>query len=115
MGRIVKMDIISDETAGTLFEGMYADMTKLFEPNAVFRDKALVRLITKKFPEGFHDSKLEDKSVKLWLEKGLPSTKIRMEENVMRVPISAVVNTKVDQKLKDKLHKLQIRKDKRHR
>jgi hypothetical protein len=106
IGRMVKMDIVSDELSGTLFEGRYADLTKLFDPNAVFKDKSLLRLITKKFPEGFHDSKLEAKSLKLWLKKGLPSTRISMDENVIRIPISAVVNTEIDQKLKKKIYEL---------
>lgn len=117
MGRIVKMDIVSDELSGTLFEGRYADLTRLFEANAVFKDKSLLRLITKKFPEGFQDSKLEKKSLKLWLNKGLPSTRISMEQNVVRIPISAVANTEIDQNLKEKIYELgtvkYVRKGKR--
>ena len=106
VGRMVRMDIVSDELSGTLFEGQYADLTRLFDPKTVFGDKSLLRLITKKFPEGFHDSKLEDKSVKLWLDKGLPSTRISMGENVIRIPMGAVVNAKIDQNLKKKLYEL---------
>ena len=117
IGRMVKMDVVSDELSGTLFEGRYADLTRLFEPSAVFKDKALLKLITKKFPEGFQDSKLENKSLKLWLKKGLPSTRISMDENVIRIPISAVVNTEIDQKLKKKIYELgevkYVRKGKR--
>jgi len=106
IGRMVKMDLVSDELSGTLFEGRYADLTRLFDPNAVFKDRSLLRLITKKFPEGFQDFKLEDKSLKLWLNKGLPSTRISMDENVIRIPISAVANTEIDQKLKNKIYEL---------
>ncbi len=117
MGRMVKMDIVSDELSGTLFEGRYADLTRLFEPKSVFKDKSLISLITKKFPEGFQDSKLEDKSLKLWLKKGLPSTRISMDENVIRIPISAVINTEIDPKLKNKIYELgkvkYVRKGKR--
>jgi len=118
IGRMVKMDIVSDELSGTLFEGRYADLTRLFESNTVFKDKSLLRLVTKKFPEGFQDSKLEDKSLKLWLKKGLPSTRISMDENVIRIPISAVANTEIDKKLKNKIYELtttqeQIKKKRR--
>jgi len=106
LGRIVKMDVISDELSGTLFEGMYSDMTRLFEPKGVFKDKSLVRLITKKFPEGFHDPKLESKCVKMWLKKGLPATRISMDENTVRIPVSAMANTEIDQSLKKKIYEL---------
>ena len=112
VGKMVRMDIISDELSGTLFEGRYADLTRLFEPEAVFKEKSLLRLITRKFPEGFQDFKLEDKAIKLWLNKGLPSTRISMDENVIRIPISAVANTELDRNLKKKIHELQVtRKD----
>lgn len=106
MGRMAKMDIISDEISGTLFEGRYADLTKLFDPKVVFKDKSLVRLVTKKFPEGFHDPKLENKCLKMWLKKGLPATRISMDENIVRIPVSAMANTVIDQKLKKKIYEL---------
>jgi len=106
MGRMVRMDVISDEVSGTLFEGRYADLTKLFEPKNVFKDKSLVRLITKKFPEGFHDPKLETKCIKMWLKKGLPAVRINMDENAVRIPISAMANTEIDQNLKKKIYEL---------
>lgn len=119
VGRMVRMDIVSDEVSGTLFEGTYADLTRLFDPKAVFnKDKSLIRLITKKFPEGFRDPKLEDKCIKLWLKKGLPAARISMDENVIRIPISAVANTPIDQNLKNKIRVLSSaqkqRRKKRH-
>lgn len=119
VGRMVRMDIVSDEVSGTLFEGTYADLTRLFDPKAVFnKDKSLIRLITKKFPEGFRDPKLEDKCIKLWLKKGLPAARISMDENVIRIPISVVANTPIDQNLKNKIYVLSSaqkqRRKKRH-
>ena len=38
-------------------------------PRAVFSDKTLLLHITKKFPSGFRDYKLEDKVIKYWIEK----------------------------------------------
>ena len=64
--RVSRMDILSDEISGNIFENVYADESRLFEPGAVFDDKTLLRHITKKFPAGFRDYKLEDKTVKLW-------------------------------------------------
>ncbi|HLE35496.1 MAG TPA: hypothetical protein VI698_06370 [Nitrososphaerales archaeon] len=113
MGKMVRMDIISDELSSTFFEGKYADLTRLFEPEAVFKEKALLRLITKKFPEGFQDIKLEDKALKLWLNKGLPSIRISMDANVIRIPISAVANTEVDRNLRKKIKELQVTQDRK--
>lgn len=106
MGRMVRMDMISDEVSSTLFEGTYADLTRLFEPGMVFKDRSLLRLITKKFPEGFRDKKLEVRAVKLWLGKGLPSTRIAMEENVVRIPMGAVASTEIDEKLRNKIYEI---------
>jgi hypothetical protein len=79
--RISKMDIVSDELSGNLFESSYSDSTRLFEPRAVFDDKTLLSHITKKFPEGFRDYKLEDKVLKFWIEKKLPVINITMDIN----------------------------------
>ncbi len=106
VGRMVKMDIVSDEISNTLFEGSYADLTRLFEPKAVFNDKSLIQLITKKFPEGFHDPKLESKCMKMWVKKGLPVVRISMDENTVRIPISAMANTEIDKNLKKKIYEL---------
>ena len=75
ISRISKMNIISDEVSGNLFENVYSDNTKLFEPQCVFDDKTLLQHITKKFPSGFRDYKLEDKVLKFWIKKNLPTLK----------------------------------------
>ena len=62
--KVSKMEILSDEISGNLFENVYADETRLFEPKAVFNDRTLLLHITKKFPSGFRDYKLEDKVIK---------------------------------------------------
>ena len=53
ISRLSKMNIISDEVSGNLFENVYSDNTRLFEPQSVFDDKTLLQHITKKFPSGF--------------------------------------------------------------
>ena len=60
--KISKMELLSDEISSNLFENTYADSTRLFEPRAVFSDQTLLTHITKKFPTGFKDYKLEDKT-----------------------------------------------------
>ena len=67
--KISKMDLLSDEISGNLFENVYSDETRLFEPRVVFKDRTLLNHITKKFPAGFRDYKLEDKVTKFGLKK----------------------------------------------
>jgi len=104
--RISKMEILSDELSGNLFESAYSDATRLFDPRTVFDDKTLLLHITKKFPEGFRDYKLEDKVVKFWIEKNLPTTKITMDTNIAKIPSEILAKTKIDPKLESKLDEL---------
>lgn len=102
-----KMEILSDEISGNLFENVYADSTRLFEPKAVFSDKTLLSHITKKFPAGFRDFKLEDKTIKLWIAKKLPTTNITLDLNIIKVSAESLAKIKIDQKLLEKLKKLE--------
>lgn len=101
--RMSKMDIVSDEISGSLFESMYADNTRLLEPRAVFDDKTLLLHITKKFPEGFRDYKLEDKVLKNWIQKRLPSINVALDANTVKIPAGVLASTKVDPLLVQKL------------
>jgi hypothetical protein len=58
INRILKMKVISDDVSSTLFEGTYADASRLVEERVVFKsDPTLIRHITTRFPEGFRDVK----------------------------------------------------------
>ncbi|MGB9124181.1 MAG: hypothetical protein WA833_06730 [Nitrosotalea sp.] len=105
--RISKMDIVSDEISGNLFESSYSDSTRLFEPRAVFDDKTLLSHITKKFPEGFRDYKLEDKVLKLWIEKKLPTINITMDTNIAKIPATVIANTVIEPNLLQKLDQIE--------
>lgn len=104
VSRIAKMRIVSDELSGTLFEGTYADSGRLLEERAVFKsDPTLIRHITTRFPEGFRDMKLEDKVIKLWMDKGLPMTRVPIDANVIKIPVEAMARLQVEQAIKDKI------------
>jgi hypothetical protein len=105
--KVSKMDLVSDEISGNLFEGIYSDTQRLFDPRAVIDDKTLLLHITKKFPEGFKDYKLEDKVVKFWIEKKLPSIHITLDTNVVKLPANVIANTKIDPNLVSKLDELE--------
>lgn len=112
VNRISKMGMVSDEISGNLFESMYADTTRLFEPRAVLNDKTLLLHITKKFPEGFHDYKLEDKVLKHWIQKKLPAINIALDTNVIKIPANVLAKTKIDSTLAKKLEQIEQRASK---
>ena len=105
--KISKMELLSDEITGNLFENIYADETRLFEPKAVFSDRTLLNHITKRFPSGFRDYKLEDKTVKFWMEKGLPKTNISLDENTVKLSAESLSKIKLDPAFLKKLDALE--------
>ena len=109
ISRLSKMNIISDEVSGNLFENVYSDNTRLFEPQSVFDDKTLLQHITKKFPSGFRDYKLEDKVLKYWIEKNLPTLKITLDINTVKLDAKSLSQIKVNPSLLKKLEYIQIK------
>ena len=105
--RMSRMEIVSDEVSGNLFESMYADTTRLFEPRAVFNDKTLLLHITKKFPEGFRDYKLEDKVLKNWIQKKLPAINIALDRNIVKIPAGVLARTRIDPVMAKKLEQIE--------
>ena len=109
ISRISKMNIISDEISGNLFENIYSDYTRLLEPQSVFDDKTLLQHIIKKFPYGFRDYKLENKAVELWIEKNLPISKINLDSNNVKLTVKSISKLKMDPALLKKLEQIQIK------
>ena len=109
ISRISKMNIISDEISGNLFENIYSDYTRLLEPQSVFDDKTLLQHIIKKFPSGFRDYKLENKAVELWIEKNLPISKINLDSNNVKLTVKSISKLKMDPALLKKLEQIQIK------
>jgi hypothetical protein len=108
VSRIMRMDIISDSISSTLFEERYGDSSRLMEPKSVFKsDRTLIDHITKKFPEGFSDLRLEDKVVNEWINKRLPMTKVNIDSNIVKLPIELMANLEVDQILKERILEFQ--------
>ena len=101
--KISKMELLSDEISSNLFENVYADNERLFEPRAVFNDKTLLLHITKKFPSGFRDYKLEDKTIKFWIEKNLPTTRIALDTNITKLSSDLISKFKLNSELTSKI------------
>jgi hypothetical protein len=107
--RISKMELLSDEISVNLFENVYADNERLFEPRAVFNDKTLLSHITKKFPAGFRDYKLEDKVIKYWIEEKLPTTKIMLDANTVKLSTDLISKMKLNSKLISKIESFELK------
>jgi len=97
--KVSRMEILSDEITSNLFESIYADQTKLFEPRVVFNDKTLLLHITKKFPAGFRDYKLEDKVMKFWINQNLPKSNITLDTNIVKLSAKSIANIHIDPRL----------------
>ena len=110
--KISKMEILSDEISGNLFENVYSDETRLFEPRAVFSDQTLLNHITKRFPAGFRDYKLEDKTLKFWIEKDLPKTSLTLDSNTMKLSAESLAKIKFEPKFLKKLDELEQKSNK---
>lgn len=110
--KVSKMELLSDEISGNLFENVYADSTRLFEPRAVFNDKTLLLHITKKFPAGFKDFKLEDKTIKFWIKRDLPTTNITLDTNIVKLSTEIISKIKFDQTLLKKIEELEEKNSK---
>lgn len=110
--RLSKAELLSDEISSNLFENVYSDNTRLLEPRSVFNDNTLISHITKKFPSGFRDYKLEDKVIKFWIEQKLPVSKISLDTNTVKLNATQLSNIKFDEIL---LQQLEIIKTKNSR
>lgn len=110
--KISNMDLLSDEISSNLFENVYADNTRLFEPRAVFSDQTLLTHITKKFPTGFKDYKLEDKTERFWIEKHLPVTNISLDTNTVKLSAESLSKVNLDPTLLQKIKEYEEKESK---
>jgi len=113
--KISKMDLLSDEISGNLFENVYSDETRLFEPRVVFKDRTLLNHITKRFPAGFRDYKLEDKVMKFWADRNLPKTNISLDTNTVKLSAESISKIKIPPSFISKIDQLQEKSSKIHK
>jgi hypothetical protein len=104
ISRALKMNIISDEIPDSLFEEKYRDFDHLLEARIIFkRDSTLIGHIEKKFSEGFIDPRLERKAIEDWMNKGLPTTVLPLDDNIIRIPIEAMAKLRIDDTIREKI------------
>ena len=113
--KISKMELLSDEISGNLFENVYSDETRLFEPRVVFKDRTLLNHITKRFPAGFRDFKLEEKSIKFWADRNLPKSNISLDTNTVKLSMDSLSKIKLDPAFISKIEKLEEKSSKIHK
>jgi hypothetical protein len=109
------MELLSDEISGNLFENVYSDETRLFEPRVVFKDRTLLNHITKKFPSGFRDYKLEDKVIKFWSDRNLPKSNISLDANNVKLSAESLASINLDPKFITKIKQLEEKSSKIHK
>ena len=112
MRKISNMELISDEISANLFENVYSDSERLFEPRAVFSDMTLLSHITKKFPAGFRDYKLEDKTLKFWIEKNLPISKITLDTNITKLSPDLISKMRIEPNVIAKIKSFELKASK---
>ena len=115
MRKISKMELLSDEISGNLFENIYSDETRLFEPRVVLKDRTLLNHITKKFPAGFRDFKLEDKVMKFWADRNLPKSNISLDTNTVKLSAESLSKIKLDPAFISKMGRLEEKSSKIHK
>jgi hypothetical protein len=112
----MKMNMISDEIAGTLFEGTHKDSDHLLESHMVFKhDPTLIDHISKKFSGGFKDLRLEEKVIKEWMGKHLPIVTVPIDSNIIKIPIEVLANLEFDHVIKEKIIEFENNKTTRKR
>lgn len=109
--RISQMRMLSDEISGSIFENVYADETRLFEPQAVFADRTLVLHVTKKFPAGFKDYKLEDKVIKFWIERRLPQSSVALDSNFTKMSAKTLSSVPLDREFLKRLDEIEAKSE----
>jgi hypothetical protein len=115
MTRLSQNELLSDEISSNLFENVYSDNTRLLEPRSVFNDNTLISHITKRFPSGFRDYKLEEKVIKFWIEQKLPVSKISLDTNTIKLNVTQLSNIKFDELLLQQLEIIKTKSTKLHK
>ena len=71
--------------------------------------------ITKKFPAGFRDYKLEDKVIKFWADRNLPKSNISLDTNNVKLSVESLSKIKLDPKFILKIEQLEEKSLKLHK
>jgi len=92
-------NVSSQFTSSSIFEERYVDSRRAIDPLKVFPKRKLAKDLARGLHGGFEDEKLNEKCRKLWIEKGLPTAKISMGDNQVRISMESVANSEFDPKV----------------
>jgi hypothetical protein len=75
----------------------------------------LLNHITKRFPAGFRDFKLEEKAIKLWADRNLPKSNISLDTNTIKLSVESLSKIKISPLFISKIDQLQEKSLKIHK
>jgi hypothetical protein len=99
-------EVSSDERESTLYGSAFADPGRTLPPKLVFSEKSLVSLVSRKFKDSLVDPALNKKVGDEWIAKNLPIRWVSPDENVVRIPMSAVASAHFDPVLLQKVSQI---------
>jgi hypothetical protein len=90
-------ELLSEISPETFFEETHEDARRVIDPLQVFPKRSkLAKDLQRYFYSGFSDEKLNEKCRKYWIEKGLPTEKLQMGSNQVRVSIDSLARSSFD-------------------
>lgn len=93
-------DVSSEITSNYFFEEMYQDSSRAIGPEKVFpKRRKLTKDLGSNFQGGLWNDKLSEKCRKSWIEKGLPTVKISLGSNQVKVSMQALARSNFDPKV----------------
>jgi len=107
--RFIKFEVVSDEIATSSFDLAQLDSLALFKPELVFADKKILEALRERFAFGLQDRKLKEQTVEKWINKGKPISRVSSEENIVRLPVEAILGMELDPTLRIKIKELERR------
>jgi hypothetical protein len=75
----------------------------------------LLAHITKKFPAGFRDLKLENKVMKFWADRNLPKSNDSLDANTVKLSAESISKIKIDSAFVSKMKQLEEKSSKIHK
>jgi hypothetical protein len=104
-------EISSQLSSTSIFEEQFDDSRRTVDPLRVFpKKRKLAKDLTSNFLSGFSDDKLNEKCRKSWIEKGLPTVKMSMGANQVKISVEALARSSFDPKVLELMSKLESAK-----
>ncbi len=93
--KLSRTNVMSDESATTLYEASFADSERTVPARLLFSEKSLAALIARKFKPNLSDPSLNKKAGDEWIAKNLPVSWVSPEVKA-KIAIEAVAAARFD-------------------